>query len=470
MPERLDILVDGDVRHMTISEALEFGKSRQDTGDLSGAADVYQQIHTHNPEQVDAVHLLGVISHRLGELELAAGLIAAAISLKPDFAEAHSNLGVVYFDQGRMEDAEACYRRAIEINPEYADPHNNLGALHQRLGRLDDAIASYRNASAINPDYAEAHNNLATLLLLSGQFEEGWDSFSWRWKTPQFSNVLTNYPRPLWEGESLTGKRILVWEEQGVGESLLFAGLIPELQQKGAAVTVKCDPRLVPLYGRSFPEVTCFSADGSQEASPFDFQAPLADLGRWLRPNAASFPETGAYLKTDKARSAALRKRYRDGGEDCLVGLAWISKSPHYAEQKSMTLDALEPLLRMPGVTFVDLQYGDTSEERQAFTDRTGIDILHDEDVDQMIDLDGFAAQVAALDMVVTISNTTAHMAGGLGVDTLLMLDTRPIWYWQRERGDSPWYPSLRLFRQQTAGNWSDVIGGMIEAVRKKRS
>lgn len=464
MTETLDIIADGQTRRMTVREALELGKSRQDSGDLSGAAEIYQQIHTADPHQMDAVHLLGVISHRLGEHGLAADLIAAALAINPNFADAHSNLGVVYFDQGRFDEAAACYERAMTLNPDYADPHNNMGVLYQSLGRLEDAAASYRNAIAINPDYAEAHNNLATVLLLSGNFEEGWLEFAWRWKISQFSNASRKFDAPCWEGESLAGKKILVWEEQGVGESLLFAGLIPELVQQGAEVCVECDPRLVPLFVRSFPETACVpAATGKQD---FDCHAPLADLGHWLRPDAASFLSPGAYLAADRERSAVLRSRYLEKGGDLLVGLAWISKSPHYAEKKSMTLADLGPVLGIPGITFVDLQYGDTGDERAQFTDRTGIDIIHDDGVDQMTDLDAFAAQVAALDLVVTISNTTAHMAGGLGVETLLMLDTVPIWYWQMEREDSPWYPLLRLFRQRQAGDWAEVIGRVEDAVK----
>ncbi len=268
----------------------------------------------------------------------------------------------------------------------------------------------------------------------------------------------------------LTEKRILVWEEQGIGESLLFAGLIPELIGQGAEVSVKCDPRMVPLFTRSFPEITCLPTTDTTQPSTrnedFDCHAPLADLGCWLRPDAGSFVPTKAYLAADRDQSASIRSHYIEKGGDLLVGLAWISKSPHYAERKSMTLNDLEPMLVIPGITFVDLQYGDTGNERAAFTARTGIDIIHDNSVDQMADLDAFAAQVAALDMVVTISNTTAHMSGGLGVETLLMLDTAPIWYWQMDRPDSQWYSSLRLYRQPQPGDWADVIGRVAEGVK----
>ncbi len=173
MVETIDIIVGDKTRRMTVLEALEFGKSREDDGDLSGAADVYQQIHNADPNQMDALHLLGVISHRLGEHELAAELITAAITIDPDFADAHSNLGVVYFDQERMDEAATCYERAISINPNYAGSHNNLGVLYQSLGRFEEAVTLFRKAIELSPDFQDAHANLGIALSNSGDPEEG---------------------------------------------------------------------------------------------------------------------------------------------------------------------------------------------------------------------------------------------------------------------------------------------------------
>ncbi|NQV85323.1 MAG: tetratricopeptide repeat protein [Rhodospirillales bacterium] len=172
MPELLDIIADGQTKPMTFREALELGKHRQNAGDLSGAADIYQQVHAADPGQVDALHLLGVISHQLGEHDLAAGLITAALAIQPDFADAQSNLGVVYFDQGRMDEAAVCYQRAIEINPELADPHINMGALHHRLGQLDEAVGRYRSALAINPNQAMAMASVGGILFEQQKFDE----------------------------------------------------------------------------------------------------------------------------------------------------------------------------------------------------------------------------------------------------------------------------------------------------------
>ncbi len=449
---------------------INLGNVLKDVNDFTGAEDCFRRALEIKPDNAMVHTNLGNTLVELGRFEDAFASYRKAIDLEPDLAEAHVCLGNAFKAIDEPEDAIASHQRALALKPDHAMAHYNLGVVFQAQGRFDEADASYRKTIAIEPDYAEAHHNLAMVLLLLGNFEEGWREYPWRWKTSQFFSESRAFDHPLWEGEAPAGKQILVWEEQGVGESLLFAGLIPELVQLGAEVSVECDPRLVPLFARSFPETACLPAADQVQAAPgnqdFDCHAPLADLGRWLRPDAASFRSPGAYLAADRDRSAAFRGRYLEKGGGLLVGLAWISKSPHYAKRKSMTLNDLGPVLGIPGITFVDLQYGDTGAERAQFTDRTGIDIIHDGGVDQMADLDAFAAQVAALDAVVTISNTTAHMAGGLGVETLLMLDTSPIWYWQRERGDSPWYSSLRLFRQRQAGDWAEVIGRVEDAVK----
>ena len=238
--------------------------------------------------------------------------------------------------------------------------------------------------------------------------------------------------------------------------------MIPDLIERGAEVILECDNRLIPLFSRSYTAITCVAMDETSKGKPadkeFDFHVPFGNLGYWLRPDLSSFGDRLPYLKADAGQRLALRKRYLGQGNDFLVGIAWSSKHPTYGERKSMTLQDLRPLLEIPGVTFIDLQYGETGEERKAFTAETGIEVFHDDAIDQMADLDAFASQVAAMDMVVTISNTTAHMAGALGVSTLLMLGTVPYWYWLLERQDNPWYPSLRLFRQLERGDWEGVV------------
>ncbi|MBF0444416.1 MAG: hypothetical protein HQL68_02420, partial [Magnetococcales bacterium] len=339
------------------------------------------------------------------------------------------------------------------------------------------------------PDNSDACHNLGLLQLLLGDFKNGWKNIDFRWKSDLLDyNRYARCKKLLWSGESLAFKRVLVWEEQGVGESILFSSMVPDLIALGAKVVLECDKRLIPLFSRSFPKITCIhNRDPLTINSPhnrYDFIVPFGNLCRWLRPDINSFVSSATNLVASTKKKEVFRSRYRDialqvedenrpinqpgvlrNNKNILVGISWYSKSLGHGKNKSMTLLDLQSLIAIPGVTFVNLQYGDTLREREEFIKKTGIKIINDDSIDQMKDLDSFAAQVAAMDMVVTISNTTAHMAGALRIPTLLMLATVPLWYWKLDCDDSPWYPGLRIFRQKTRGEWEDVVDQVVKEV-----
>ncbi|MBF0195473.1 MAG: tetratricopeptide repeat protein [Magnetococcales bacterium] len=414
-----------------------------------------------------------------------------AITIEPEHFEAYRNLGLVYSMQGELADAVASYKKAIAINPKFSEAYSNLGIVLIDQYKLDEALISYQKAIDIEPNNNDAYHNLGLLQLLLGDFKSGWENIDYRWKSDLLD--FKRYERCkkiLWSGEPLALKRILVWEEQGVGESIIFSSMIPDLVNMGAKVVLECDKRLIPLYSRSFPEITCIhNKDPLTVNSPYnryDYIVPFGNLCRWLRPDKNSFVASSVNLTANNDKKAVIRNRYRDTSlkcgvenklfsqavppkakKDILIGISWYSKSPGYGKKKSMTLFDLQPLLDIQGVTFVDLQYGDTHKEREDFSKKAGINIIHDDSIDQMTDLDSFAAQVAAMDMVVTISNTTAHMAGALRVPTLLMLAKVPLWYWLLDCDDSPWYSSLKLYRQDRVGEWEGVVNQVVREVNR---
>ncbi|MBF0359356.1 MAG: tetratricopeptide repeat protein, partial [Magnetococcales bacterium] len=391
------------------------------------------------------------------------------LAIKPDHAEAHNAVGIVLKEQGRYDAALSYLKKAVSINPGFADAYSNLGNTLKAQGRVAESIANHEKAVSIQPNNSKAIKNLSLSQLLSGDFKAGWENFNCRWQSDQSSyKRFKKYRMPLWQGGPLAGKRILLWDEQGVGESILFASMIPELIKLVADITLECDKRLIPIFLRSFPAITCISTDDLEAANGgFDYHIPLGNLGRWLRADFNSFPKKKFHLIVDQGKRLELYKRYKRPGKVMLVGISWYSKSITYG-QKSIKLQELLPLLSTPGMVFVDLQYGDTSKERRELFESTGIEIIHDEAINQMRDLDSFAAQVAAMDMVVSISNTTAHMAGSLGVPTLLMLGRVPLWYWMMDCQDSPWYSSLHLFRQKKPGEWEEVVEQVVKAVNNR--
>ena len=290
------------------------------------------------------------------------------------------------------------------------------------------------------------------------RIQEGWQEYEWRWNS-EIGVLKRDFPQALWQGEDLADKTILVWREQGVGDVILCAGMVPALIAAGVRVILECDPRLVNLFERSFPDVTSIALTDPPApqllADNIDYQIAIGSLGRWLRKTTDQQLVPTSYLTADAVKRDELRESYRAGDERLLVGVSWNSVSDNL---KSLPLLDLSPLAGVPGVKLIDLQYGDTLVERAAFAADVGTEILHDTRIDQLADLDAFAAQVAAMDLVVTVSNTTAHFAGALGIPTWVLLSTVPLPCWLLDRENSPWYPSVKLFRQSQFGQWADVI------------
>jgi hypothetical protein len=270
----------------------------------------------------------------------------------------------------------------------------------------------------------------------------------------------------LWDGSPLAGKSIFLWREQGVGDEILYGGMIPDLVAARARVVLECDPRLVPLFARSFPSVEVVAQtippDPRTESRAVDFQAPVATLGRWLRADFSGFPRHADYLKPDPALAASLRGKYRAlAGGRTVIGISWHSRlSPALAEKGTQLADWKE-ILANPGAFFVNLQYGDCARDIEAARVATGVTVYADPEIDAMKDLDAFAAQVNAMDLVVSTSNTTVHFAGAQNVPCWTLLPSGPgaLWYWFTGREDSPWYPAMRLLRRRPDEPWLDLIG-----------
>jgi len=436
------------------------GDALREAGKAEEAVKQFEHALAVAPGFVEAHVSLGRALKDLNRLAAAEAACRRAVTLAPNHAGALGALGTVLAARGDLAGAVASYRRAVAVAPDDAAALTNLGNAVQEMGEFAEAIACHRRAVALDPDNAAAHHNLGNALLLESELAEGWRENEWRWRVEDMEKQRA-FPQAPWQGEPLKGKTILVAAEQGVGDEILFAGMVPDLMEAGARVVLECGARLVPLFQRSFKGVACVAKKdppaAATQSPDIDYQVAAGSLGRWLRPDFASFPGRPSYLVVDAKRRDALRAKYRRGGE-LVVGIAWVSKNPRFGHQKSMKLAELAPLATVPGVTLVDLQYGDTAAERQAFEMATGTTLLHDDAVDQMASLDDFAAQVAAMDLVVSVSNTTVHMAGALGVPTWVMPHLVPLRVWLLGRADSPWYPSVRLFRQTQAGEWADVI------------
>jgi Tfp pilus assembly protein PilF len=482
----------------SLQSIVESALRLQRDGKLSDAEEIYRKILAIEPDHADSLHLLGMIRFAQGCPEAAAESIRKAIAMHPRAASYQSNLGNVLQSQGKLDEAADCYKAAIALRPRLTEPHMNLGNIHLSQDRLDDAEACYRRAIGLQPDSAEAYSKLAGVLrvtgeheraleafntalsfepnhpqarlgkalvqLLQGNFAEGWGSYERRWGAVGHDKPMREYSQPRWNGETLASGQLLLWGEQGVGDEVMFAGLLPEVVRRGNRCILDCDPRLKPLFARSFPDVKVVCADELEADPAMEFVAhlPAGSLPRLLgTTNAKDAAPSSPYLIADPFDRRRIRERYADGR--LVVGIAWHTANRLTGRTRSLDLSLLAPLLRQPHIKWVSLQYGDHDALKNAVSDTP---ILFDPDVDQLSNIDLFAAQVAAMDLVITIDNSTAHLAGALGVPVWVLLPFAPDWRWLLQRKDSPWYPSMRLFRQPKMGDWQAVV----DEVRKELS
>ena len=411
----------------------------------------------------------------LGRLDEALAAYDRVLALAPKAAVAHYNRGNALRRLGRWQAALDSLEQALRLQPRYPDALTVTGLVLQSLGDRDGALACFDAALQMQPQAADVHYNRALLLLASGRLAEGWADYAWRlqWETTIRQGQSRSVERvaPDWQGQPLD-RPLLVVPEQGLGDQIFYAGMLADLQATVPGSTVCTEPRLLPLLSRSFPQLAFttperIDARACIAGQSFGAQIHLASLGRFFRGRDEDLARVQrGYLRADAARASALGQRVRQPGR-LTCGLSWVSKNAEFGANKSLSLAALAPLLSLPGVDFVDLQYGDTTAERRQLIEQQGITLQKLDDIDNFHDIDGLAALVAACDIVVTVSNTTAHLAAALGKPVLVLVPSSSslIWYWHVERNDSPWYPSAVLLRQASDGDWSQAIATATAAV-----
>ncbi|TYL82426.1 tetratricopeptide repeat protein [Bradyrhizobium rifense] len=412
------------------------------------------------PNFPEALNNLGDLLRLRGRPEEAEACCREALRLKPDYVPAQLILGNALREAGRFHEAEPCYRAALDRNPAWPEARNNLGTLLYDLGRVEEAIQSLRTAVSQRPDYADAHFNLGITLLLAGQFDEGWREYEWRWKQEMKKPHLRGFSQPLWDGGDIGDRVLLLHAEQGLGDTLQFCRFVPAIAA-GRRVVLEVQRPLLPLL-TGLPGFERVVACGDPLPS-FDLHCPLLSLTRVLGTTLDTIPREASYLRADPQRVAAWRERV--GQLDGMrVGLVWAGNQTMSGDRRrSIPLERFSELADLPGVSFVSLQKGPGASQSPP----QGLS-LHDW-TDDLHDFGETAALIEALDLVISVDTGVAHLAGALGRPVWLLNRFDRCWRWLLNRDDSPWYPSLRQFRQIQPGDWTSVLRNVRAELEKFR-
>jgi tetratricopeptide (TPR) repeat protein len=421
-------------------------------GQLAQAQVIYDFIVQALPRQAQALHARGVIAAQQGDHAHAAALMTRAIDAAPGNAPWHANRGIALRELGQLQAAVDDFDRALKLRPGDVEAWSNRAIALKRLGRLDAAKDSFERALRLQPQHSRARFNKSMLHLLAGEFETGWALYEARWQVTGLGAVQRHFEQPLWTGEQpLHGRTILLHAEQGLGDTIQFCRYARQVADRGARVVLEAQPPLLPLL-QTLDGVAELVAAGS--ALPvFDIQVPLLSLPRAFGTHLANMPPGGAYLRCDPGRRAAWAARLGARTRP-RVGIVWAGSSTHTNDRwRSLALADWLPHLP-PALDIVSLQKEVPERDRQALATRA--DIRHfGNDIQDFADT---AALCALVDVVVCVDTSVAHLAGALGRPTWVLLHDSPDWRWLLGRSDSPWYDTVRLFRQDAGAGWQPVL------------
>jgi Flp pilus assembly protein TadD len=442
------------------------GSALRDLGRLAEAEASCREALRLRPNYPEAHNNVGAALGDLGRPAEAEASYREALRLRTNYPEAHNNLGNALRDLGRLAEAEASYREALRLRPNYPEAHSNLGSALRDLGRLAEAEMSYREALRLRPNYPEAHNNLGNALLLAGRFEEGWKEHEWRWKVKPLSSSARDFSAPLWRGEAIGDRTILVHAEQGLGDTLQFCRYAP-LMVCDAGIILEVQAPLVRLLSR-LPGVMEIFVRGAR-LPPFDLHCPLMSLPHAFGTTLDTIPVATPYLSADPVLAANWQERLV-GLDGLRIGLVWAGgrwlNVPAVAavdSRRSIALKALAPLGEVSGVSFVSLQKD--APAAQAADPPHGL-TLYDFTAD-LHDFEDTAALIVNLDLVISVDTSVAHLAGALGKPVWLLNRFDTCWRWLLNRDDSPWYPTLRQFRQARPGDWNSAVCATRDALQR---
>jgi Tfp pilus assembly protein PilF len=441
-----------------LAQLMQVAGDHEAAGRLDEAQAVLRHVLTEAPLHHPALHLSGILAFKRGDGAEAARLIEQSIGLAPTVALYHRNLGEIYRVLGRLDEALVAGRRAVTLAPEDVHCYHNLSVLHYHRLELHEAVACGERALAIDPDFPGAHFGVAEASLLRGDFKRGWDEYEWRQKLANAPPLLPPTDKPQWDGTLLDGT-LLVVADQGYGDVIQFVRYLPWAAARCARLAVACSAELQPLVVQQLGDGLLF--DHWEQAPPFAAFTPLSSLPRLAGTRLGTIPAPVPYLTADPAKLARWAERF-----DALVprgyrriGIVWAGRPTHHNDRnRSVDLKLFQGLSELRGVALISLQKGVAQSQIGQYWGRAPLVNLGPE----LRDYGDTMAVLQCLERVITVDTSVGHLAGAMGKDVWIMLPYAPDWRWLLGRDDSPWYPSVRLFRQGPERVWEPVMARIV--------
>jgi tetratricopeptide (TPR) repeat protein len=435
----------------------------QEKGNIEEAVTYYQKTLKLNSQFVDAYYNLGSIFQRTGRLDEAVFYYEKTFQANPRHAMAYNNMGSILQQKGRVDEAIVLYQKSLQYNPGLLSAYNNLGLAFQEKGMFEEAIKCHRKALSLNQEHAIVHFNLGVLLLMHGELEKGWEEYEWRKRMHGYR--ARSFTQPLWDGGDIEGRTILLYSEtgyEGFGDVIQFIRYAPLISERGAKVIVECRNEIRTLLENVKGVEQVATNNGHLPA--FDLHCPFMSLPFVFRTTLESIPSTTPYITVGRQLVRKWEERIQDNRSKFNIGLVWAGDLRHPRVQyRSCSIEAFQPLSELDGITLFSLQKGDAAKAAKGPAEGMKI-IDYTEAVSDFADA---AACMENLDLIISVDTAAAHLAGAIGKPVWTLLPFVPEWRWLLDREDSPWYPTMRIFRQPSPGDWKSVITHVADEIKR---
>lgn len=420
----------------------------------------FRQAMLVQPDFADAAQNLAAICLKAGRSQDAIAAMNDVLRLRPKMPEAYNTMGVCLCNLTKHKNAISFFRKALKLKPDNPSAYNNLGNALCAMGLYDESIGAYHRALAQRPNYPAAHLNLGMILLMKENFVRGWPEYEWRWRLDD-PRMRLSLNKPWWDGGPLQGRTILLYNEQGFGDAIQFCRYIPQVAAQGGKVILSCQPALAGLMHQLkgvsqivFPR---------QPIPKHDFHCPLLTLPGVLGTTLRTIPHIVPYLSADPKRANRWEPRIPKD-KKLKVGLVWAGQPTHANDRnRSTSLAQLAPLAEVSGIWLCSLQKGKASQ--QIYKRSNALELSNWEK--ELKDFSDTAGLIANLDLVIAVDTSVAHLAGAMGKPVWVLIPFVPDWRWLLERENSPWYPTMRLFRQPRFGDWETPVQNIVAALKQ---